>query len=162
MLQPGAMGCYHGDAYLACIGALPTSPEPWQTTPHGDFLMKPVVANSIAGGSKNLLRLQQNGVIRAVDDGFANATTTYHKATTVQQKSYNHVHQSCNPSSPEFCSHYDPAIFATTSVVFCYNRCLILRHCHSRRREFLPQCCHVVLQPALQIATTGTRECYHR
>ena len=67
----GATGCYHGDAYLACIGALPTSPDPatpelqpaMTTTPHGDFLLEPVVANSIAGGSKNLLRLQQNGVI---------------------------------------------------------------------------------------------------
>ena len=35
-------------------------PQPWQTTPHGDFLLEPVVANSIAGGSKNLLLLQQD------------------------------------------------------------------------------------------------------
>ena len=72
MLQLGATGCYNGDALPHSIGALPTSPDPATPelqpvmagyTPTAIFLLKLVVANSIAGGSKNLLRLQQNGVI---------------------------------------------------------------------------------------------------
>ena len=79
-------------------------------------------------------------------------------ASTGQIQSWNHYCFLLQPIS----ELETQLIFATTRSFFCYNRCLILRHCHSRRREFLLQCCHVVLQPALQIATTGTRECYHR